>query len=325
MHKKDRLEKTAPMLVLFAGVCWGVLGIFTKNIAAFGIDSMQTTMLRALLTAMLMVVVLAVVRPSLLRIHLRDLWMFLGTGICSIVFFNTCYFAAIERTSMAVASILLYTAPGIVLVFSIFLFHEKPDARKIAALVLAFLGCITVSGIFGGSENAVNLPGFLLGLGAGLGYALYTVVGNFALKKYNPITVTVYTFLIAALATLPFTRPQEVAEAAVEHPQILIYGVMLSVVSTIFPFVAYTVALQYMEAGKASIMASVEPIAASVAGILLFGEKLTGSVVCGLILVFAAVVLLNSGKQTAQETDSGQRALTVEMDDVKYKEQNGMI
>ena len=287
-------KKIAPALVLIAGVCWGAIGIFTKNIAVFGVASMQVTMLRALLTAVIMLVVLAAVRPSLLRIRLRDLWMFLGTGICSIVFFNTCYFAAIEETSMAVASILLYTAPGIVLVFSVFLFHEKLNMRKILALLLAFFGCITVSGVFSGSEHAVSLKGFLLGLGAGLGYALYTVFGSFALKKYSPITVTVYTFLIAAVSTLPFTRPQEVMKTAVEHPSMLIYGVLLAVVSTIVPFLAYTVALQYMEAGKASIMASVEPIAASLAGILVFGERLTVSVVGGLVLVFAAVILLNS-------------------------------
>ena len=85
--------------------------------------------------------------PERLRIAWRDAWMFLGTGLGSIVFFNICCFTAIELTTLSVAAILLYTAPSIVMVFSIFLFHERFTRRKGLCLVLAFAGCVLVSGL----------------------------------------------------------------------------------------------------------------------------------------------------------------------------------
>ena len=86
-------------------------------------------------------------RRELLRIRLRDLWCFLGTGIGSIVFFNYCYFKTISLTSMSVAAVLLYTAPAIVMVLSRILFGERFTVRKVTALVMTFVGCIFVTGI----------------------------------------------------------------------------------------------------------------------------------------------------------------------------------
>lgn len=81
--------------------------------------------------------------------------MFLGTGLCSIVFFNICYFTAIQLTTLSMAAILLYTAPSIVMVLSILLFKEAFTPVKALCLVLAFAGCVLVSGL---GVGKVNIP-----------------------------------------------------------------------------------------------------------------------------------------------------------------------
>ena len=137
MAQKDR---TASLLVIAAGICWGIIGVFSKRLSAAGFSPVQITFGRSLVTAVVLTVMLAVKHPEKLRISWRDGWMFLGTGLCSIVFFNICYFIAIELTSLSVAAILLYTAPSIVMVLSVLLFKERFTVRKALALALAFGG-----------------------------------------------------------------------------------------------------------------------------------------------------------------------------------------
>ncbi len=113
---------------------------------------------------MVQVLFLLIFDRKLFVIRLKDLWCFLGTGICSIVFFNFCYFKAITMTSLSVAAILLYTAPAIVMVLSYFLFKEKLTKRKLLALAMTFAGCVLVTGIltekgsvsFGGLSPATS-------------------------------------------------------------------------------------------------------------------------------------------------------------------------
>ena len=83
--------------------------------------------------------------PKQFRIRLRDFWCFFGTGICSLLFFTYCYFQAITIMDLSTAAVLLYTAPSIVMVLSLLLFHERITAQKLVALVLAFAGWCLVS------------------------------------------------------------------------------------------------------------------------------------------------------------------------------------
>lgn len=283
---------TAPFYILGAGICWGLIGLFSRHLAELGYSSVQITFGRALVTALVMVIFMARYHWQDLQIAKRDIWMFLGTGLCSIVFFNICYFTAIELTTLSVAAILLYTAPSIVMILSVLLFKERFTPRKAVCLVLAFLGCAFVSGI---GTGAVNFVGILAGLGSGLGYALYSIFGRYALRKYTPLTVTTWTFMIATLGLLGFCHVGIMAETAVLHPLALVWLMLLGVVSTTVPFVLYTQGLQHMEAGKASIIASIEPLTSTVIGVAVFQEQLTLLGGVGMLCIIGAVVLLNQG------------------------------
>jgi drug/metabolite transporter (DMT)-like permease len=126
-----------------------------------------------------------------LKIKASDSKYFIGTGIFSIVLFNWCLFHAIQETSISIASILLYTAPAFVTIFSRIFFKESLTPRKVLALVTTFIGCSFVIGILPNTNGSISLYGFILGLGSGLFYALYSIFGKFALEKYDSLTVTV--------------------------------------------------------------------------------------------------------------------------------------
>lgn len=287
------MKKFAPVLILIAGILWGSMGLFVRTLNAQGLASMEIVGLRAAVTALFMFLFLLVFHRRLLKIRLRDLWCFLGTGLCSIVFFNFCYFKAITLTSLSVAAILLYTAPAIVMVLSYVLFREKLTKRKLLALAMTFVGCVLVTGILG-ETGTVTVEGILVGLGAGLGYALYSIFSRYALERgYASLTITFYTFLIAAIGSCFLTDMGKVVQVAVSGADQLFFTLAFGVLCTVVPYLTYTLGLQYVENGKASIIASIEPVTATLLGAVLFHEKLTASGVLGVVLVLAALVICN--------------------------------
>ncbi len=195
------MKRGAPLLIPAAGVLWGILGIFVRRLNESGLASMDIVWIRAAVTTLVLLPILFLRRKGEWRIRLRDLRCFLGTGIGSIVFFNFCYFQAVTITSLSVAAVLLYTAPAFVIVLSALFFKEKITGGKIAALLLTLFGLMLVTGMIG-SGTRLSLQGLLFGLGAGLGYALYSIFGRFAIQRgYRPLTITFYTFLVAAVAS----------------------------------------------------------------------------------------------------------------------------
>lgn len=278
--------------VIAAGCLWGFMGLFRRYMGALGISASGVIMLRCGLSAVFFAVTLLVTNPKQFAVRPRDLWCFIGSGICSLLFFTYCYFTAMSLMSLSAAAILLYTAPGIVTVISVFLFKEKFTSRKLLALILAFAGCVLVSGI--GSDMSLSAAGILYGLGAGFGYALYSIFARLALERgYSSNTINFYSCLLAAAGSA-------VIWGAAEPVGIMLsswssFGLCLAaaVVTCYLPYLLYTYGLTGLEAGKASIMASVEPVVATAVGVLIFHEELTPLSAAGTVLVLSAVVILN--------------------------------
>ena len=281
----------ACLCILLAGTLWGVIGIFFNLLSGLGFTQMQVVAIRAVTAALVLGVYILVRDPALLRVRLRDCWCFVGTGIISLVFFNWCYFTAMETTSLAVAAVLLYTAPVFVMLFSAVLFREPIGRRKVLALVMTFAGCLLVAGMPGG--GSVSLRGFLTGLGAGVGYALYSIFSRFALEKgYSSATISLYTFLFAGAAALPLSRLWE-AGALLVRPEAAAGALGIGVLCCVFPYLLYTRGLAGVETGQAAIMATVEPAVAALVSFALYGESLLGAKGAGILLIFAAVAVLN--------------------------------
>ena len=191
--------------------------------------------------------------PKGFKIKPKDIPLFLALGLVSILFFTCCYFTAIRLMTMSTAAILLYTSPIWVMILAVIFLKEKITVRKIIALILAFAGCVLVSG-FGGK---VTVIGILVGLGSGLGYGLYSIFGTFALKKYSPLTVTCYTFLIAGFGSVIVADPADlIAKINASGSRLSLFGFVLltSVVTAVIPFLFYTLGLNRTTAGKAAVL-----------------------------------------------------------------------
>lgn len=275
--------------ILAAAALWGIIGVWNRRLMAGGLSPYSIVVVRNCGGLVLLLAVMALRDRSVFHVERQHLKYFFGTGVVSVVLFTVCYFSCQEICSLAVASILLYTAPAIVVVLSAILWRERVTKKKLLALGLTLVGCALVCGVFSGSLTVTG-GGILLGLGAGFFYALYSIFGRYALAHYGPMTVTVWTFVFAGAASLVLVRPAELA--ALAQPSLALTAVGLVVCSTVLPYILYTRGLARVEAGKASILASLEPVVASVAGVVLFGEPMSPLTAAGIVYVLAGVYIL---------------------------------
>lgn len=112
--------------VLGAGVLWGsTLGLYARFMDALGFSPMQTTAVRMLVSALVFFLYALCFDRRLFRIHWKDCWMFVGTGVLSIGAFCYFYFTSLQYCPLSVSAILLYTSPVFIMLFSALLFHEK--------------------------------------------------------------------------------------------------------------------------------------------------------------------------------------------------------
>lgn len=276
--------------ILLAGSLWGVIGLFTRTLSAAGLSASSIVCIRNVGGLILLGLFLLIYDRTLFKIKLRHLPYFFGTGIVSILLFTLCYFSAQQTCSLAVAAILLYTAPAFVVIFSAILFREKLTAKKLAALILAFTGCVLASGIWSG-QLAVTSHGLALGIASGLFYGLYSIFARYALAHYQPLTVTFYTFVFAGIGALFLVDTTEIG-LCFSSISFSLLAVGLVVISTVLPYIFYTRGLSSLDNGKASILASIEPVVASFVGILVFGEPISIMVILGLICILACVYIL---------------------------------
>lgn len=287
-------RNSGTFMAVLAGVCWGVISIFVRRLSALSMDSFQIMAYRAWFSVAMLFVYLFCRNCSLLKIKIKDLWIFIGTGILSLTFFSYCYISNIMRSGAAIAVVMLYSSPIFVLIMSIIFFKEKMTLKKGIALIMTFTGCALVSGLVEAvcSGARIDGTGLLLGLGSGIGYALYSLFAGFALKRgYESLTISFYTFLFSGVSLLFFTGPLKIISGISSQSIIWILGV--SFVCTVIPYIFYTLGMSKIEISKAAVIVTVEPLVGALLGILAYGEPVGFFKILGIFLIIISVVLLS--------------------------------
>lgn len=288
------MERIYNIMPIISGICFGSAGIFVRELS----ENMNSTSIissRILIAILLLGLWIAVRYPMNFRIKLKDSWIFVGAGVLGTLGLNLCYNFSINELSLSLAAVLIALAPIFVMVFAFFMFHEAITAKKIISIILALIGCVLTSGIL---ENNTSMHwswiGILVGSASAGFYELYSIFSKLGMKKsYPALTITFYSMLAIAVVLLPFTQWDNMAHYIAANPlRNTLFMVMHSLCTAVCPYAFYTVALDHMEAGKASILCSCEPVAAMVFGLFFFGEIPTVLSVTGLIIVLLALAML---------------------------------
>ena len=285
------------ILVLIAGVSWGLIGVFTKAIDALGFTEMQMLFVKGVLaTAVLFLITFFKDKKQLKLKNWKDIRYFIGTGIISFTFFSWAYMKAVNLTSLGVAAVLLYTAPTFVMLFSILLFGEKMTKTKGIVLLMTFVGCILVTGLLEGGLT-FTWQGIAIGLASGVGYALYSIFGTYAIRAgYGSLSISFYTFLMATIVMTFLVEPATVVSQITEMGQWPL-AISFALLTTVVPYLTYTKGLSGLPASKASVTATIEPVVAAILGIVVFHESVTMLKVTGIVLVLSSVVVMGRTEQ----------------------------
>lgn len=300
---KAHLSKFTWILPVLSGIFFGSVGVFTRTFATVGFNSHTVVAVRMLGTTILMTIGLAVLKRSLFHIRKRDIWLFVAGGII-MMSTNVTYNAAITLLSLSFAAVLAALAPTFVLFVSALLFKEKITPQKLFCVCLALVGCVFVSGLIEeGIGTALSLTGTALGVLSAVCYGMYGLCSKQANQlHYHGLTVTYYCTMIGAAALAPFADWHQVGSFLMQAPALhLGYFILHSLISSLLPYLLYTLAVNYMELGKVTIFASVDTVAATILGAFLYREVPSLTAVLGIILTVTAVILLSLPQETLHQ------------------------
>ena len=275
---------------LSAGILWGIIGLFVRYFSGLGMDSLQNGFIRMGIACFCTLLYMLLFRRRELRIRLKDLWCFAGCGLVSMLMACVTYFKAMQYVSLSAAAILMYTAPVYVTMFGALFFKERITKKTVLAMVLAFAACVLVCA----PAHSGGLPpiGILFGLCAGVCFALYSVFARFAYNRgYGTWTVTFYSFVFSTLGAALLCDMGGVA-AIMSMPASWPWALGLGVVCAFAPYALYGLALKSLSGSTVTILSSVEPVVATLTGVLLFQEPFGITGLFGIILMLAAIILL---------------------------------
>lgn len=281
---------------VLSGIFFGSGGLFIRKLIELNMDSYSIVFFRVFLALPLLAIWLFFVDKKLFFIKLKDIWLFFGAGVLGTLGLNLSYNYSITELSLSLSAILLSLAPIFVVIFSFLLFRERITILKIICMFLAILGSTLASGVFESTSTLHwSLKGIVVGLLSAVFYSFYSIFSKIAMeKKYAALTVTLYSTLAIAIVLFPISNWGFAFEIIQENPlKMSIFMLFHSLCTCIFPYALYTISLNYMDAGKASILCSCEPIAATIFGAIFYNEVPTILSLVGLLIVLLALGLLS--------------------------------
>lgn len=290
-----KLKQWIQIFPILSGIMWGSAGIFVRKLSELGLNSVSIVETRIIVAIIIIIASLLCLDKKLLKIKLKDLWIFICAGIFSMLGLNLCYNFAINELTLSLSAVLLSLAPIFVLILASILFKEKLTLQKTVCAILALIGCILSSGVLEevGAMKWTTI-GIIIGTLGAFFYGTYSIFSKIAmLKGYHSFTVTIYSLMAVGIALLPFTDWLKVWEIIQIDPAPMSGFLLLhSLLTSVLPYICFTVALNYVEAGKVAILASGEPIAAMLFGIFFYQEIPTILSLIGLFTVLFALGLL---------------------------------
>ena len=296
---------TGYSMVAAAALCWGLSATAAKTLLNQSVSTVLLVQMRATFAAAVMAAFLALVKPHLLRVRVGDLWRFALLGILGVAGANFTYYFAIREGTVAVAIVLQYTAPLLVMAYAAWTREEQVTRIKVIAAVVALAGCFLAVGGFGGEGVAHTSPaGLASGILSAFCFGFMTVYTRHLLERYSVWTVTCYALISAAGFWLIFNPPWKVAA---QSPDVSTWWALagLAMVSVLIPHSLYFGGLRHVVSSRAIIVATLEPVIAIVSAALVIGEALTALQFCGAALVLAAIIGLHSRSEPGGEEIRG--------------------
>jgi drug/metabolite transporter (DMT)-like permease len=285
-------------LVVLASTCWSMSGFFINYVVAGSdISALNLAFWREVFTGALLFAGIRLFKPSLLRVKRRDVPWLVAIGGLGMGLLHVTWNMSVVMNGMAVATVLQYNAPFFVAIVSWLVWREPLTRRKVAAVLLAFVGTVLVSQLDWRAGSQITLNGFLVGLGTAVSFSNISLFGKKLSGDYDTWTILLYTFVFGALILLPFQVGHWLPQTVSGTAGLALLGLVL--VPSIFGYAFYTNGLNRLQSSVAVIVATMEVPFAALVAFLAFGQRLDSWQILGAALVVGGVVLLSWPQKTA--------------------------
>ena len=230
----------------------------------------------------------------------RDVAYLFVLGILGVAASNYFYYLAIQRTTVATAIILQYTAPVWVLIYMVVRGLQKATPSRVAAVLLAVTGCAVVIGVIGPGKLRLDTIGVVAAVAAAFSFAFYNVGGHNILARYDRWIVLLWTLVAASAFWLLVNPPWKIMAAhysGVEWAFLFVF----SLISVLGPFSLYFAGLQHLEPTRAIVVSCLEPVFSIVIAAITLGEVMRPLQSLGIVIVLAAIVLVQMPDRRTHE------------------------
>ncbi len=285
------MAKLSTAFVVLAALCWGLSGGIGGILMAAGWDAFVVSFYRGAI-GLLFVLAWLAFRPRGSGLANRRLWFWsaiAGLGVAGNFAF---YFVSIANGSVAVAATLMYCAPVFVYLVSFALKLEKPTPLKWAAIAMVMLGVVLLTRIFEIGAGVVTPIGAAAGMLSALSYAVFIFGFKYAAPHGSPQAILVIAFT-TLIAILVWPGDAEQTIAVLSTPSWPLFAA-LGVFGAGLSFILYITGLKHTTPAVASIVAMVEPVTASLFGVMVLNENLVGLQVLGMALILVTVTAMSA-------------------------------
>jgi drug/metabolite transporter (DMT)-like permease len=296
------------LLTVAAGALFAVNGTVSTLALGAGVPATNLTALRCTGAAVVLVLVLAVVSPARLRLRRREVPLVAVFGVVGIALTQFLYYVAIGRLPVGIALVFEMTAPVFIALYVWLVRREHVRARLWAALALSLCGLVLVAEVWEGG-GALDPAGVLAALAAAVCLAAYYLLGERGTADRDPVALTAWSFVVAAVfwaVAAPWwrfpagvlTERVPVSLGSLQVPVWALVG-WIVVLGAAVPFWLSLAALRHLPPTTAGIVATVEPVLASIVAWLWVGQVLSAWQVAGGVVVLTGIVLAQTARTSA--------------------------
>ncbi|MFD3155379.1 DMT family transporter [Haloimpatiens sp. FM7330] len=282
--------KKGYIYAIIAPILFGSAGLFIKLGYGTGLDSISILTVQYILAVILMFIVILIRNKKELKISKNKLFNLAILGIVGNTFMSIFYYKAFEYLPVSLVTILLYTYPIMVFIYSCVFKKEKISSKKILAVVLAFIGCMCTLDFFHGKIQ-YSMIGIIFGILCAVFYAFMNIYTESKLEDIPPLIINAYSTLFALITILIYNPPVFLFKTNFSFES-LFYIFILAVVCEVIPLTLLYSAIRYIGSLKVSVLGNLEIPSAVLLSFIFLKESISPIQILGMVLVIFAAILI---------------------------------
>lgn len=284
------MELTGIFFALGAGITWGFLGIFGVYLERLGLNGNEVAFVRlfsAFLTGFIYILCKSKIKKTISKENIKNIALI---GIITQGCMNLFFYRSVAIIGSITATLLLCTGPLFTVILSSLLLKENLTLQKKVAISVALLGAISL--VTEGDLKNINFDiiGVTMGALSGLFYGLYPILSRKMKEGDNPLTITIYSFLIGSIVLLPTVNLGKIFQI-MDNFETLMIMVGFGILPTIVPYVLFLRSLNYIDTGRASILTMIEIPVATIIGVFILKEGFNFYKFLGIALILFGMLI----------------------------------